>query len=250
MVCEQGRGRPAPARGRGCPPRTKEEEAAFEAFERGGGSSVAVTEPPGSSIKELTRRAEQGDVSSQHELGTTYAQLTRPNTKSAIKWLTLAAEAGQSRRGIEISAELIYPASAKLFRGWADYVELPGVCGGTNVAIHGISFAKPHAPESLLPKFKPPVAGAINIGIMHTSLAGSDGHNVYAPCKLAELQAFGYRYWALGHIHKRSVFKGECTVVMPGNPHARCRKDENAGSRRRQVEGFQIPHKRDEPESG
>jgi len=121
----------------------------------------------------------------------------------------------------KISAELTYPVSAKLFRGWADYVELLGVCGGTNVAIHGMSFAKPHAPESLLPKFKSPVSGAINIGIMHTSLTGSDGHNVYAPCKLTELQEFGYRYWALGHIHKRSIFKGDCTVVMPGNPQGR-----------------------------
>jgi DNA repair protein SbcD/Mre11 len=121
----------------------------------------------------------------------------------------------------KISAELTYPESAKLFSGRADYVELPDVCGGTNVAIHGISFGKPHAPESLLPKFKPPVSGAINIGIMHTSLTGSDGHNVYAPCKLTELQEFGYRYWALGHIHKRSIFQGDCTIVMPGNPQGR-----------------------------
>jgi exonuclease SbcD len=138
--------------------------------------------------------------------------------KSGIKAFVVR---GNHDAEAKISAELTYPESAKLFRGWADYVELPGVCGGTNVAIHGISFAKPHAPESLLPKFKPPVPSAINIGIMHTSLTGSDGHNVYAPCKLAELQEFGYRYWALGHIHKRSIVQGDCTIVMPGNPQGR-----------------------------
>jgi DNA repair exonuclease SbcCD nuclease subunit len=66
----------------------------------------------------------------------------------------------------------------------------------------------------------------VNIGVMHTSLSGSEGHDDYAPCSVAELQASGFRYWALGHIHKRSVFRGDynqgsCNIVMPGNPQGR-----------------------------
>jgi DNA repair exonuclease SbcCD nuclease subunit len=38
---------------------------------------------------------------------------------------------------------------------------------------------------------------------------------------VADLQATGFGYWALGHIHKRSVIEGKCTVVMPGIPQGR-----------------------------
>jgi DNA repair exonuclease SbcCD nuclease subunit len=65
------------------------------------------------------------------------------------------------------------------------------------------------------------VEGAVNIGMMHTSLGGSPAHDPYAPCSIADLQATGFRYWALGHIHKRSVTEGDCMIVMPGNPQGR-----------------------------
>jgi len=93
--------------------------------------------------------------------------------------------------------------------------------GALEVAVHGISFADAHAPQSLLPRFGAPVSGAVNIGIMHTSLNGAAGHDVYAPCALADLMASGFAYWALGHVHRRSVHQGPATVVMPGMPQGR-----------------------------
>ena len=48
----------------------------------------------------------------------------------------------------------------------------------------------------------------MNIGLMHTSLAGAPGHDLYAPCTLADLAASGFDYWALGHIHSASVERG------------------------------------------
>jgi len=90
------------------------------------------------------------------------------------------------------------------------------------IVIHGVSFKKPHAPSSLLPSFKQPTPGAINIGMMHTSLDGSPPHDPYAPCSLTDLLHHGYNYWALGHIHKRTVHHtDQCTVVMPGIPQGR-----------------------------
>ncbi len=89
------------------------------------------------------------------------------------------------------------------------------------ITIHGISFAQPHAPDSLLTRFRPPLDGAVNVGLLHTSLDGSPGHDAYAPCTLADLQASGFRYWALGHIHKRTAVQGGTTVVMPGMPQGR-----------------------------
>ena len=76
-------------------------------------------------------------------------------------------------------------------------------------------------PESLLPRYPAPLPGAFNIGMMHTSLNGSARHDVYAPCSVGDLDAHGYDYWALGHIHKRADYTGRSVVVMPGIPQGR-----------------------------
>lgn len=87
--------------------------------------------------------------------------------------------------------------------------------------VHGVSFAKRQAPESLLGKYPKPEPNLFNIGMLHTSLTGADGHNNYAPCSVGELIDMGYDYWALGHIHKRSVHHDKPAIVMPGNPLGR-----------------------------
>ncbi|OCW57812.1 metallophosphoesterase family protein [Hoeflea olei] len=123
-----------------------------------------------------------------------------------------------------ISRELVLPERVRLFGGRAEHVLIERGAGEKPVAIHGLSFAQPTAPESLLPKYRPAVADAINIGLMHTSLGGAEGHDVYAPCSPADLQATGFDYWALGHIHKRSqiVQPGSgAAIVMPGMPQGR-----------------------------
>ncbi len=119
----------------------------------------------------------------------------------------------------KITRELVFPDTVKVFSGRAEAVET--VWNGHAVALHGISFRLPHAPESLLDQFNPPVQGAFNIGILHTSLGGASGHDLYAPCALSDLQQTGFDYWALGHIHKRAVHTGRTTVVMPGIPQGR-----------------------------
>ncbi|MBE7183543.1 MAG: DNA repair exonuclease [Methylobacterium mesophilicum] len=119
-----------------------------------------------------------------------------------------------------ITRELTLPPSAKVFGGRAETVSIT-MPNGLEIAVHGLSFAQAHAPESLLPRYKPPVPGAVNLGLMHTSLGGSPGHDAYAPCSLADLAESGFHYWALGHVHKRSVPKAKRTVVMPGMPQGR-----------------------------
>lgn len=120
-----------------------------------------------------------------------------------------------------ISKELTLPDSVKLFGGRAEAIAIERASGQFPVTIHGLSFAQPHAPQSLIGKYRPPVEGAVNIGLMHTSLAGAPGHDLYAPCSFADLQGTGFRYWALGHVHKRSVVEGGCAIVMPGMPQGR-----------------------------
>lgn len=120
-----------------------------------------------------------------------------------------------------ITRELTFPDTVTIFGSRAAAVMVERERGAIPVAIHGISFAQPHAPDSLLVRFRPPVEGAVNIGLLHTSLGGSPGHDPYAPCEMAELQRAGFRYWALGHIHKRATADGAATVVMPGIPQGR-----------------------------
>ena len=119
-----------------------------------------------------------------------------------------------------ITKELTFPDSVRLFGGRPEAIPINGKHAG-GVVIHGLSFAKPQAPESLLPRFKSPVEGAVNIALMHTSLAGAPGHDNYAPCNLSDLDSAGFDYWALGHIHKRSVIQGRAAVVMAGMPQGR-----------------------------
>lgn len=141
------------------------------------------------------------------------AQLERLNT-AAIPVFIIR---GNHDAASVITKELDLPPNVHVFSGH----------GGTErleehgIAIHGVSFARPQAPESLLPKYPAPVAGCFNIGLLHTSLAGSEGHDTYAPCSVSDLMNHGYAYWALGHIHKRQVHSQAPHIVMPGMPQGR-----------------------------
>jgi DNA repair exonuclease SbcCD nuclease subunit len=120
-----------------------------------------------------------------------------------------------------ITKELTFPDSVTVFGGRADAISVDRPKGAFPVAIHGLSFARPHILESLLPRYKGPLPDAVNIGLMHTSLGGSLEHDDYAPCSLAALDNSGFEYWALGHIHQRSEVRGRSMVVMAGMPQGR-----------------------------
>lgn len=90
------------------------------------------------------------------------------------------------------------------------------------VVFHGLSFDAGHVANSFLPDYPPPVAGQTNVGVMHTSLDGSPGHDPYAPCAEQDLMAHGYDLWLLGHIHAPFERKsGSVLAVMPGIPQPR-----------------------------
>ncbi|WP_165937585.1 metallophosphoesterase family protein [Antarcticimicrobium sediminis] len=115
-----------------------------------------------------------------------------------------------------ITGSLDLPDNVHVFDARGGKVQL-----SAELWIHGVSFADRHAPESLLPRFPEPVAGAVNIAMLHTSLAGAAGHDTYAPCHIADLVGMGFDYWALGHIHKRQVHSESPWIVMPGMPQGR-----------------------------
>lgn len=90
------------------------------------------------------------------------------------------------------------------------------------VAFHGLSFDTNHVADSFLPDYPAPIAGQTNVGLMHTSLGGSPGHDLYAPCSEQDLMAHGYDLWCLGHIHAPfERMSGPVLAVMPGIPQPR-----------------------------
>ena len=84
------------------------------------------------------------------------------------------------------------------------------------IAVHGQSFATPAVMDNLARGYPEPVAGYFNIGLLHTSLTGREGHETYAPCTLEDLQTRGYDYWALGHVHQFEIAALDPPVVFSG----------------------------------
>ena len=84
------------------------------------------------------------------------------------------------------------------------------------VAVHGQGFGKTAVTENLAIRYPAPVADYLNIGMLHTSLTGREGHENYAPCALDDLVNKGFDYWALGHVHQAEIVSHAPPVVFPG----------------------------------
>ena len=90
-----------------------------------------------------------------------------------------------------------------------------------NVVVHGQSFATRVTTDDLAARYPDRVAGALNIGLLHTSVDGREGHEPYAPTSIEVMRAKGYDYWALGHVHAREVLSEDPWIVFPGNLQGR-----------------------------
>ena len=89
------------------------------------------------------------------------------------------------------------------------------------VAVHGQSFATQHVYDDLAQDYPSPESGMFNVGVLHTSIGGYEGHAAYAPCTIPALQAKGYDYWALGHVHDLQVVAEAPHIVFSGNLQGR-----------------------------
>jgi DNA repair exonuclease SbcCD nuclease subunit len=92
---------------------------------------------------------------------------------------------------------------------------------GLGVALHGQSFPNRAVPEDLSAGYPGPIAGMLNIGLLHTSANDPGEHETYAPCAPDSLALKGYDYWALGHIHIRATLHERPWIVFPGNIQGR-----------------------------
>ncbi len=92
---------------------------------------------------------------------------------------------------------------------------------GHPVIIHGRGFPNRAVPENFAKEYPVAVPNRFNIGLLHTSLTGRTGHDIYSPCSEADLRQKGYGYWALGHIHQPEVISKEPWIVFSGNCQGR-----------------------------
>ncbi|MCX5301286.1 DNA repair exonuclease [Streptomyces sp. NBC_00193] len=89
------------------------------------------------------------------------------------------------------------------------------------ITVHGQSVAEPDERRDLAAGFPSATPGAVNIGLLHTSLHGAWSRRVCAPADPRTLARAGYDYWALGHVHHRLVPGAGAFAAYPGNTHAR-----------------------------
>jgi exonuclease SbcD len=126
--------------------------------------------------------------------------------------------AGNHDAASQITKTLRPPANVHIFPTRAPETVLLEELG---VAIHGQGFPTRAVADDLARRYPLADPDLFNIGILHTSLDGRPGHEVYAPCTLDGLRSRGYQYWALGHVHNREVVAEEPWVVFPGNTQGR-----------------------------
>lgn len=137
-----------------------------------------------------------------------------------------------------ISRQVPWPESVRIFSSRsAETLRLEDI----GVAIHGRSFPDREVPEDLVPGYPAALSGYFNIGLLHTSLTGTEGHDSYAPTTLQTLKTKGYDYWALGHVHVRQRICDEPRVVFPGNLQGRHARETGAkGCELVSVDGARI----------
>jgi len=100
------------------------------------------------------------------------------------------------------------------------------------VALHGQGFASVAVTEDLSAGYPAAVPHLFNIGLLHTSLDGREGHAAYAPCSVDGLRSRGYQFWALGHVTSArwspaipgSSFPATSRGGMPARPAPRERR--------------------------
>ena len=128
------------------------------------------------------------------------------------------------------------PSNVKVFEPNKEEVVTHQLRDGSKVLIAGISYWRVDVTENLVPRLSAVAnektrgdARAI-IGILHTNV-GSDGeHAHYAPCTVSDLADSPFDYWALGHVHKRSVNEmgSHRYWAYPGNLQGRFFKEEGS----------------------
>ncbi len=96
---------------------------------------------------------------------------------------------------------------------------------GEIVHLYGFSYPQRHVYERKIDEYQKMEGADFHIGILHGNEGGSHDHDNYAPFSVKDLQQKGFDYWALGHIHKRTILSENPPIIYPGNIQGRNKKE-------------------------
>lgn len=110
--------------------------------------------------------------------------------------------------------------------------------------VYGISYPRAEINENLSLKFQRCPEDRFAIGLLHANVGEVGDHANYAPCTVEGLSKTGIDYWALGHVHTRTVLREESpAIVYPGNTQGRhAREQDDRGVYLVTVDDNNRPH--------
>jgi len=119
-------------------------------------------------------------------------------------------------------ARLDWPAGVRVFGSEAvECAEARTRSGALAAHIYGISYGTSAVTDNLALQFARREGAPFHLALLHANVDGDPGYDNYAPCRLSDLTAAGFDYWALGHVHDRRTPHTYPHVVYPGNIQGR-----------------------------
>lgn len=124
------------------------------------------------------------------------------------------------------------PAEVTVFAPDQPQVHTVTLRSGHTVDVAGVSFGRTHESANLAQRFHTlPTNPRNTIGVLHTNVGSNGQHGDYAPCTVDDLAVAPVGYWALGHIHDRTVqsLGAGRWWAYPGNLQGRSTKATECG---------------------
>jgi DNA repair exonuclease SbcCD nuclease subunit len=110
-------------------------------------------------------------------------------------------------------------------------IDLTDDDGATRATVVAAGHVDAHEDANLAARFPAAEGPGPTVGLLHahvTAASQVEAHDRYAPCSVEDLQAPGYDYWALGHIHTRQRVDEAVPAWYPGNLQGRSPRETGA----------------------
>jgi DNA repair exonuclease SbcCD nuclease subunit len=128
--------------------------------------------------------------------------------------------------------EMAFPTGVAVVSGGDPRrIEIEGPDGTVVGVVTAAGHDSPREARDLARGFPQPDGTVAEIALLHTQVTGSSdeaAHSPYAPSVLAALEASGFDYWAIGHVHLRQSLSSSTPIHYPGNPQGQTPREDGA----------------------